>query len=348
MIKPTQQVKLSVIVPARNEEHDISFAIQTILRQNDVESEIIIVNDNSSDQTGLIVDAIACTNSNVTVIHNPELRSGWLGKANAMQHAADIATGDYLLFTDADVRHSPNCFQTALAEMEQQRLDFLSFFPTIQCVSFWENANLPIYVGGLIQLAGNSTADSCRTDAIAAGALLLIRAEVFRAIGGWEEIRMEMFDDVAMARLVKKRGGRVGFHAAPDLLNVRLFKGNRDAFWGTTKNILAGLRGRLWLTPLVMLLPFLVFWSPFFAVVIGVISGSLVLILAGLVTYAIQYCSLLIGRELFSFHRGKALFFPFVAVVVLCCFLRALYYFMVHGSILWRDRVVYVRESTIA
>jgi hypothetical protein len=232
--------------------------------------------------------------------------------------------------------------------MERHRLDFLSLFPRMHCVSFWENVNLPIYVGGLVQLAGPTIADDRSPDALAAGALLLVRSEVFGAVGGCEALRTEMFDDVAMARLVKRHGCRVGFHAAPDLLHVRMFKGNRDAFWGTTKNILAGLRGRLWLAPPVMLLPVLVFWSPVLAALVGAASGEPLLLLAGLATYAIQYSSLLLGRELFAFHRGKALFFPLVAVVVFCCLLRALYYYLIHGSILWRDRAVRVRERTTA
>jgi hypothetical protein len=156
-----------------------------------------------------------------------------------------------------------------------------------------------------------------------------------------------MFDDVALARLVKGRDCRVGFYAAPGLLQVRLFKGNRDAFWGTTKNILAGLRGRFWLAPLVMLLPVLVFWSPWLTAIVGAATGNPFLLVAGLVAYGVQYATLLSAREVFSFHFGKSLFFPLVAVVVLCCFTRAWYYYAVHGSILWRDRAVRVRERPL-
>jgi chlorobactene glucosyltransferase len=340
---PAAHVKLSVIVPARNEEGDIAAALQSILHQADVDVEVIVVNDHSGDRTGVIADCIAAANQRVTVIHDPELQPGWLGKANAMQHASARGMGEYLLFTDADVRHPSECFRTALAEVERHRLDFLSLFPTMHCVSFWEKVNLPIYVGGLAQLAGPTIADDRSPDALAAGALLLVRSEIFRAGGGCEALRAELCDDVAMARLMKKHGGRVGFNAAPDLLQVRLFKGNRDAFWGTTKNILAGFRGRLWLAPAILLLPVLVFWSPIVAALVGAAAGEPLLTLAGLATYAVQYAILVRGRELFAFHSGKASFFPLVAVVVFCCILRALYYRVVRGSVLWRGRTVRVR-----
>ena len=114
-----------------------------MLDQQDVDLEIIVVNDHSSDRTGAIADGLAVADPRLRVIHNPELPPGWLGKCNAMQQAAAVATGEMILFTDADIVHSPRCFVTALAEMERRELDFLSLFPLMECVSFWENAILP-------------------------------------------------------------------------------------------------------------------------------------------------------------------------------------------------------------
>jgi hypothetical protein len=341
----TRDIKLSVIVPARNEEQDIAVALDSIVQEKNVDLEVIVVNDHSHDQTGAIADGFAATDGRVTVLHDPELRPGWLGKVNAMQQAAARATGNILLFTDADVRHAPDCFSTALMELQARGLDFFSLFPKIQCVSFWENVNVPLYVGGLAQLAAASIEDERSPDAVGAGAFLLVRAEVFRAAGGFEPLRTEMFDDVALARLIKQRGYRVAFRAAPDLLCVRLFKGNGDAFFGMTKNILAGLNGRLWLAPVVVLLAAFVVWTPILAVVIGAAAGETALLLAGLATYALQYGTMLRGRDVLDFHRGKALFFPLVALVVACCMARAPYYRFVRGSVLWRGRAVRVCDA---
>lgn len=341
----TPAPKLSVIVPARNEERDIAVGLQSILQQNDVDLEVIVVDDHSHDRTGAIADGFAAADSRLTVLHNPELRPGWLGKVNAMQQAAARATGGFLLFTDADVRHAPGCFSTTLMELQTRGLDFFSLFPKLQCVSFWENVNVPLYVGGLAQLVAASIEDERSPDAVGAGAFLLVRAEVFRAVGGFEPVRTEMIDDVALARLIKQRGYRVAFRAAPDLLSVRLFKGNRDAFFGMTKNILGVLNGRLWLAPAVVLLAAFVVWTPILAIVIGAAGGETTLLIAGLATYALQYGTFLLGRDVLEFHRGKALFFPLVAVVVACCMARALYYRFVRGSVLWRGRAVRVCDS---
>jgi glycosyltransferase involved in cell wall biosynthesis len=96
-------VTISVIMPARNEEQDIGRAIESIRAQEDVELEMIVVNDHSTDQTGAIADAAALADGRIRVIHNPALPPGWLGKCNAMQQAAALATGEIFLFTDSDI-----------------------------------------------------------------------------------------------------------------------------------------------------------------------------------------------------------------------------------------------------
>lgn len=142
------EAKLSVILPARNEEEDIASAVQSVLNQVGVDIEVVVVNDHSSDRTGAIVDSLATTDTRLKIMHNPALPPGWLGKSNAMQQAAALASGDYLVFTDADVLHDPRSMATALAEMERSRLDFFSLFPRIHCLSVWENVLAPVFWGG--------------------------------------------------------------------------------------------------------------------------------------------------------------------------------------------------------
>ncbi|HVW00024.1 MAG TPA: glycosyltransferase family 2 protein [Planctomycetaceae bacterium] len=337
---PAERELISVIVPARNEEVDVGAGLRSILRQIGVQLEVIAVNDHSSDATGRIMDDIAATDARLTVIHNPELRPGWFGKVNAMHQAAERASGQYLLFTDADIEHEPDCFRMAVAELQRQGVGLFSLFPKLHCVTLWENAVLPMYMAGMAQFAGRSIEDERSQHALAAGALILVRAEDFHAVGGWEPVRREMLDDVGIARLFKQHGHRVGFRVAPDLMSVRLFKSNHDAFWGSTKNILAGLHGHYWLAPVAMLLPFLVFWSPLVALVLGIIWGSPLVVGIGSAVYVLEYAGLYLGRGQFVFHPMRALCFPLIAISVFCSFARALYFYFVRGSILWRNRAI--------
>jgi hypothetical protein len=277
---------------------------------------------------------------------NPELPAGWLGKCNAMERAAQAASGELLLFTDADVVHAPLCFATAVSELERKELDFLSLFPRMECVTLWENIILQALVAGLAELAMPGINDPRSSEALGAGALLLVRSDVFRAAGGFEPIKHAMTDDVALARLIKARGsGRVAFHGAPELLHVRLFKGNAHAFWGMTKNILIGLHGRLWMAPLHIALPAIVNWTPIVCVVSGVVERNALLLVAGMTTYAIQYGLLWASRRLFTFQPAKALLFPLVIVPVACCMTRAFYLHFFRGAVHWRGRTIRIRSS---
>ncbi len=311
-----------MIIPARNEEQDLEQALRSILAQHGIALEVIVVNDHSTDRTGAIAEAIAAADSRVTVMHNPELPPGWLGKCNAMQQAAARATSELLLFTDADIVYQPECLIRAVTELERERLDFLSLFPRMEFVSLWETVLLPALIGGLCELVTAGVNNPGSADAIGAGAFLLVRSQAFRAAGGFEPIKQKMVDDVELARLLKRSGFHTAFHAAPEWLRVRLYKGNHHAFWGTTKNILIGLEGRFWMAPLVFALPVFVFGTPIWCFGAGLAEGNAALVVAAAATYAIQYLPLWAGRKLLHFHRVKGLFFPLVIAPMSCCLAR--------------------------
>ena len=340
---PTAET-LSVVMPARNEAVDLAAALHSILAQEGVHLEVTVVNDHSTDRTGAIADAIARTDPRVRVIHDPPLPPGWLGKSNAMQQGAAGATGDYLLFADADVLHAPTCFATALRAMRESACDFFSLLPRLENRTVWEHANIPLYVFGIVKLlAIPGLEDPASPNAVASGALMLVKARVFRAVGGFREVKGEMLDDVGFARLLKARRYRVGFRLAPECARVRLFKTNREAFWGTTKNILVAVEGRRWLAIPLVLLGFVQLWTPLLALALGVANADGELLLAGLATYGLQYLGFFAVRRLVRFRPGPLLCFPLAAIVAACCMTRALYY-STRGAIFWRGREIRVRD----
>lgn len=343
LISAPKKRKISVIVPARNEEQDIASSLHSILNQKNVDLEIIVVNDHSDDRTGEIVDDLARSDARLKVLHNPPLKKGWLGKCNAMQYGAEEASGDYLLFSDADILHEPGCFVKVIGVMQKEGYDFISLFPLFVNDSFWENVNIPIYFFGiakLLAIRGLEEPDS--TNAAASGALMLINAKVFPVIGGFQDVKDEMLDDIGLARLLKRKGYRVGYRLAPECLQVRLFKTNLDAFWGNTKNILVAVEGHVWLAIPLLILGFIQNWTPLLAVVLGILKANSLLLLVGMFAYVFQYFSFFTIRRLMRFRPLKLLFFPLAAVVAACCIMRAL---VSHtkGSILWRGREIKVK-----
>ena len=337
---------IDVIVPARNEAADLESTVHGLLAQEDVDLNILIVNDHSSDATPAIADRLAAEGSRVSVLHNPALQPGWFGKVNAMQQGANLATAPDVLFCDADSKMEPRCLITAWRDREESKAALLSLCPLWVCESFWENALLPhCFVIGTVRFMPPSVNDDRSTHAVAAGAFILLKRDVFQAIGGFEAIKTEMLDDVELARHVKGSGYRTRFRMAPSFLAVRLFKSNSDAFWGLTKNIRGSVRSKLMAFPAV-LVPVVFFWSPFVCLGWGLIQQSLPFVAVGLSTYVTQLWMTWLSTRLCRIRWVKAIFFPLSVLPLTCCYVSALYLWWFRGAVSWRGRVITTKPSS--
>jgi glycosyltransferase involved in cell wall biosynthesis len=342
---PERNYAVTVIVPARNEEADIAGCLRSLLGQEKIDLRIVVVNDHSEDDTGRIANGIAAEDSRVTVIHDPPLRSGWLGKHNAMQSALEHADTAFVLFTDADVIFQPPCLSTAIAELEAHKLDLLSIYPRFQFVSFCETMLVPIYVAGTALLLSPSVVDGRSRHAMAVGAFILVRSAAIQAVGGFASLKAEILDDVGLARTFKQHGFAIGLRSAPDLMCVRFFKGNRHAFWGVTKHLLGLVQRFIWVAPFLALAPAVMYGALLTGLAYGLWRGDAALALLSFITLAIHYGALLLTRRSNSFSALKALAFPAMSVSFACSCCRAIYLFVVKGDFHWRGRALRIRRA---
>jgi chlorobactene glucosyltransferase len=337
--------KVSVVIPARNEEEDIEQALRSILDQKGVELRVIVVNDHSTDRTGAILRRLAEEDSRITLVENPPLEAGWLGKPNAMNHGVALASNELILFTDADVVHCPTSIATGITILQKQGLDFLSFMPRIDCESFWENVCMPLPLFPFTVQCSWGANDVNSTNAWAAGAFMLIKAKVLREIGGVESVKSAIVDDAELARAVKRSGHRVGYHLAPNLVHVRLFKGNSHAFWGPTKNAIALTFNHPWMSLPAMGLPVLFFWVPIAAALVGLWMNDMRLIVVGLFQPIAALCGLVRIRPYCDFRWHKAIFFPLMVIPIACVLGKAFYEQHIRGQHVWRNRVIDLADS---
>jgi hypothetical protein len=332
--------KLSVVIPARNEEEDIERALRSVLGQKGVELRVIVVNDHSTDQTAAILKRLAEEDSRITVVENPPLEPGWLGKPNAMKHGVALASDELILFTDADVVHCSTCFATGIGILQKEGLDFLSFTPRIVCESFWENVCIPLPLFPFIAQCCRSANDPKSTAAWAAGAFMLIKAAVLRDVGGIASIKSAILDDTELARVVKRNGRRIGYHLGPDLMHVRMFKGNRHAFWGPTKNVIALLFDHPWMAVPAMALPPLFFWVPIAAAFVGFWTNDAWLFVVGAFQPLVDLWGLVRIRPFCQFRWAKAVFFPLIVIPSVCILAKAFLEQHVRRKHVWRGRVI--------
>jgi GT2 family glycosyltransferase len=337
--------KVSVVIPARNEEQDIEEALRSVLAQKGVELRVIVVNDHSTDRTGAILKRLAAEDARITVVEDPPLEAGWLGKPNAMNHGVRLASDELILFTDADVMHCPTSFATGINVLRKRGLDFFSFAPRIDCESFWENVFIPLSLFPFMAQCARGANDEKSAGAWATGALMLIKADVLREIGGIGSIRSAIVDDAELARVVKRSGRRVGYHLAPKVVQVRMFKSNRHAFWGPTKNAIAISFKHPWMSLPAMGLPVLCFWVPIASALVGLWTNDVRLFAVGAFQPLAGLCGLVRIRPYCKFRWSKALFFPLIVIPIVCVLAKAFYEQHIRGQLVWRGREIDLADA---
>ena len=235
---------VSVIVPARNEEVCLGTCLEGLAGQTGVPFEIIVVDDHSTDRTR----EIALSFPAVRVINAGPLPDGWTGKNNAVVTGAREARGQWLLFTDADTVHLPGSLARALDEAQENKADLLSYSPEQIAVSFWEMATLPVVFAELArQYPPSKVSDPNSPAAAANGQYILVKREVYDAVGGHAAIAGSILEDVALARAVKASGHKIRFRYGADAVRTRMYRNYHQLRDGWTKNLAVLFPNPRWL-----------------------------------------------------------------------------------------------------
>ncbi len=293
-VSPSGNPRVSIIVPARNEEASIEQALRALLALDYANYEVIAVNDRSTDRTGEIMERVSQNlhfsqnqgevghpnphaskivkgvppEVQLHVIHHTELPPGWLGKTHAMWTAANEATGDWLLFTDADVMFKSDSLRRALAYAEAEPADHVVLFPRMIMKRPGEYMMIAFFQ--TMFMFGHrpwKVADPSTDDHMGVGAFNLVRRRVYDAVGTYEALRMEVLDDMKLGKVVKRAGFAQRNVFGSDLISIRWGHGAFGIVNNLTKNFFAVLSFQSWRTLLsafglafINLGPFLGIW----------------------------------------------------------------------------------------
>lgn len=238
-------LKVSILIPARNESHRISRLLDSLVVLHYSVHEVLVLDDHSDDGTREVCLSYA-DRLPIRVIHGQPLPHGWLGKPFACHQLSQAATGDYWLFMDADVFLYPDAIFRSVARAKVAKLDLLSIFPS-QVMVGSESLVVPLMHQVLITLLPLKWVETKRNAAFAAanGQFMLFKADTYQA---WhEKAKSEVVEDVAIARLIKKAGSRVGTYLTRRLVHCRMYEGYLEAIEGFAKNRLGlGNLAALW------------------------------------------------------------------------------------------------------
>jgi glycosyltransferase involved in cell wall biosynthesis len=228
---------VSAIVPARNEETTIAAAVESLAAQPEIK-EIIVINDQSSDGTAAQLHLLHSRYPQLRLLETNNLPSGWVGKNYAVSLGAAQATGNWLLFTDADGVHLPGSATRALADAQATGAGLVSYSPEQETRTWWEKALIPfVYTRLARKFSYAEVSDPDSPAAAASGQYLLIRREDYARIGGHAAVAGEVLEDVALARLAKQAGVRLSFAPGTGIMRVRMYRTFGAMWQGWTKNL---------------------------------------------------------------------------------------------------------------
>jgi cellulose synthase/poly-beta-1,6-N-acetylglucosamine synthase-like glycosyltransferase len=325
---------LSVIVAARNEEEHILQSVRTQLKQTYKNTEWILVNDRSEDATGRVMEDLRSSDSRIKVIHIESLPEGWLGKNHALHKGCQLASGNLLLFTDADVLYSPEAFSKAIGYFEKHSLDHLTAAPNLSAKPFWLKAFVAFFLFGFSYYKRPWLGNNPRSKTgVGIGAFNMITRSAYDKVGTHEFIKMRPDDDLQLGMMVKRMGLKQRIVTAMTLIEVEWYQSLGDALAGLEKNTFAGLHYRI---SMVLFSVFGVFVSqvvPFFTLFS---DDQAVAILSGVNLAFLAFLYVMVTRKMTRFSSWLFLVLPFTALLFIFSILRASYLTFKRGGIIWR------------
>lgn len=339
---PRELPFVSVLVPARNEEKNIAWCVQSLLGQNYPLFEVIVLDDQSTDHTKTILEEISRSDLKLKVVDGSPPSGNLVGKNWACSQLSRHARGDVLVFTDADTFHHAEALKTVITTLLAVKADFVTGFPR-QIVHTWGERLLvpffswasycyiPMGLAYLLQLPVLS---------IAVGQLMVFRREAYEEIGGHDAVKGSIVEDLVLARRIKEVGRRWRVMYVSDLISCRMYHESQEAFNGFVKNLFAAFDFRL--LPFLFIFVWLavVFWLPLMVIFLWVTGNAPQTQIVELVVSVVF--SLLIWVIPFLDMRapfGLAFLYPFIIFAIEFVALQSLRRSL-SGRLSWKGREI--------
>ena len=332
---------ISLLFAARDEEEKLPAALATLAELDYPHLEIIAVDDRSTDATGRILDEFAAKHPRLRVVHVAELPSGWLGKPHALQKAYEASTGEWLLFTDADVQFKADALRRAVTLATARNLDHLTLIGDVEMHGFWETT-LITFFGLAFHLATDAYRVSNPNSRayVGVGAFQLVRRSTYEAIGTHRRLALEVIDDMKLGKLVKQAGYRSCVGIAQEFVTVRWHAGARNVIRGVTKNFFAAFGYRLVFAAVALFGMLLLNVVPFVTIFAGhgwIRIFSAIAVIAALGMHA----SVDVVNRVSPLY---ALTHPLGAILFCYMILRSVAVTLWHGGVTWRGTFYPLKE----
>jgi len=340
--------KLSVLLPVRNEEENIEKCVLSILKQDYPDFELLVLLDNCEDKTEAILRRLQRRSKKLQIIKGKPLPEGWYGKHWACYQLSQYAQGELLLFTDADTSYiRKDAFRRAVSALLIEGVDFLTGLPKEEAISLGEKLAIPFISFGIHSVIPVKLISriSSPVATVTIGQFMLFKREAYENIGGYEAIRSEVADDIALGRRIKEFGYKWFFLDVSEYVSCRMYKSLGSVIEGFAKNLFGVFNYRILTYFVVWSLVLVIFINPLYVLSLKflgysipktVLYNSLGSLMALVILFYISY-------NRFKYPILYVLLYP---LTVLIWFYMALlsFYYTITGKASWKGRKVLEHE----
>ena len=343
-----QNPLMSILIPARNEEENIKRCIISLTKQDYENIEILVLDDNSTDDTARIVLELSQKDPRIKLYSGEPLKKGWLGKSYACWQLSKYAKGDYLIFTDADTLHFPNSISSSVACLLRYNLDALSVFPKEITVTLHERMIVPfgkymiLSFVPLYLIRKSKSVLFCT----AIGQFMLFKREVYKKIGGHKSIKSKVIEDIMLSKQVKRCGYKFMIFDGRSSLYCRMYKNFREVVRGHSRTIFAAFDYNIYIITIAIILMSAIFLFPFIMLPVGILFDWPAILINLII---LQIIIILIPKIIFSIRfKCKAvdiILHPISMVYLIYIAINSIFNTKIGMGVNWKGRIYDVREE---
>jgi len=342
--------KVSVILPARNEERFIGKCLDSLIEQDYSNYEIIVIDDSSDDSTSKIILEYAKKNSKIIPVSARTKPDGWMGKNWACMEGYKKATGEILLFTDADTKHSQNVISLAVTHLLSFDLDALSAIPKMLVMDFWTRVTLPMISVFLhTRFSALRVNDPTKKTAYFFGSFFIIKQKIYESVGMHESVKHEIIEDGALGKKVKESGHKMKIVRGDHLIDA-VWARDKYTLWNALKRLMIPLYlqskkiaiGCFFAVLFLLFMPFPILAYSVFGVFES-ISFSILFGMSIIATIMIYVGAIIEVKKLLQLKLIDALFAPIGSLVVALGFLSGLLQAK-NSTVSWRGRKYHLKD----